>query len=133
MLMVVSCAVDLIFLCALVKIGYSALLVRRTAFDFFLCHHKQGGGGFDRLLKAWLKKDQRVSRQVFLGADDVQDLNILFYVRTAEILSRLWCVGEMTKARSHNIDTILVILRDFPWPSADFIDNHSTYVEGVLF
>ena len=42
-------------------------------------------------------------------------------------------MGEMTTARVHNIDTILVILQDYSWPSADFIDNHSTCVEGVLF
>lgn len=143
MLIATSIAVLVILICPLVKIGYALLLVRSKAFEFFLCHHKQGGGGFTRLLKMRLKVDQRVTGEVFLDADDLQDLNVLFsvvsndtrtlvVVGTAEILSRPWCVGEMTTARVRSIDTVLVLLPDFSWPSLDFVNNYSTHVEGVL-
>ena len=49
---------------------------------------------------------------------------------TREILHRPWCVGEMTTARLHNIDTILVMFPDFEEPSRTFIDNYAC-VEGV--
>ena len=57
---------------------YTTTLRMGKTYQFFLCHHKQGGGGFARLLKLRLKRDRRVKRKVFLDADDLQDLNLLF-------------------------------------------------------
>ena len=72
---------------------------------------------------------------------NLQDLSLLFAIVgektetlvvlcTKEILYRPWCVGEMTTARLHNVDTILVIFPDFDDPTRTFIDNFAS-VEGV--
>ena len=113
----------------------------RKPFQFFLCHHKVGGGAFCRLLKVRLLGNGQVTRGVFLDSDNLQDLSLLFGIVgektetlvvlcTREILHRPWCVGEMTTARLHNIDTILVMFPDFEKPSRTFIDNYAG-VEGV--
>ena len=58
---------------------------QRQKIPIFLCHHKQGGGGFTRLLKWRLKRDDRVRRGVFLDADNVVDLDLC----TSQILATL--------------------------------------------
>jgi len=84
-----------------------------------------------------------VSRQVFLDSDNLQDLSLLFgYVEnntdtlvvlcTASILSRPWCVGEMTTAMLHDVDTILLLFPDFTWPTDEFVERYAEHVEGVL-
>ena len=113
----------------------------RKPFQFFLCHHKVGGGAFCRLLKVRLLSREQVARDVFLDSDNLQDLSLLFGVVaektetlvvlcTREILRRPWCVGEMTTARLHSIDTILVIFPQFEHPSRTFIEDYAS-VEGV--
>ena len=112
------------------------------SFQFFLCHHKIGGGGFARLLKVLLKSTSAVSRDVFLDADNLEDLALLFahvgnqtetliVLCTAEVMSRVWCVGEMTTARLHGVDVILVIFPDFRWPAAEAVENCAVYVDGL--
>ena len=113
----------------------------RKPFQFFLCHHKVGGGAFCRLLKVRLLGHAQVARGVFLDSDDLQDLSLLFGIVaektetlvvlcTREILYRPWCVGEMTTAHLHGIDTLLIIFPDFEHPSRTFIEDYSS-VEGV--
>ena len=113
----------------------------RKPFQYFLCHHKVGGGAFCRLLKMRLMSHRQVARDVFLDSDNLQDLSLLFGIVgektetlvvlcTKEILYRPWCVGEMTTARLHDVDTILVMFPDFENPSRTFIDNFEG-VEGV--
>ena len=110
----------------------------RKPFQFFLCHHKVGGGAFCRLMKVRLTSHGQVARGVFLDSDNLQELSLLFGIVsektetvgvlcTREVLHRPCCVGEMTTARLHSIDTILVIFPDFENP---FIDNFAS-VEGV--
>ena len=90
-----------------------------------------------------LKADPRVRRQVFLDSDNLRDLNLLFNVVsnetetlvvlcTTEILSRPWCVGEMTTARLHHVHTILVFFPVFRWPSREFVGGYSQHVSGIL-
>ena len=83
-----------------------------------------------------------VGRGVFLDADNLQGLSLLFVgivgeqtetlvvLSTREIFYRPWCVGEMTTARLHNIDTILIISPGFQIPSRTFIDGCAR-VEGI--
>ena len=59
------------------------------------------------------------------------DTDTLVVICTSEILSRPWCVGEMTTARLHGVDTILVVLPDFTWPTEDFITLYASHVPGV--
>ena len=121
----------------------SILVLRGRKYQFFLCHHKQGSGGFPRLLKMRLKLDPRVKRRVFLDSDDLQDLDQLFgFVRnntdtlvvlcTSSILSRPRCVGEMTTAKLHGVDTILLLFPDFQWPTDEFVECYAQHVEGVF-
>jgi len=142
-LTVVFCVLCLLFLVGVLKSLHGMLLLWGKTYQFFLCHHKQGGGGFSRLLKMRLKRDQRVKRQVFLDSDNLQDLSLLFgfvanftdtlvVLCTSSILSRPWCVGEMTTAKLHGVDTILLIFPEFQWPADDFVENYPQHVEGVL-
>ena len=47
-------------------------------------------------------------------------------------LHRPWCVGEITTARLHGLDTVLFILPECQWPTRAFVDEYPTHVEGVL-
>jgi len=115
----------------------------RKPFPYFLCHHKEGGGAFCRLLKIRLKRRCPGHGDVFLDADNLVDLSTLFdIVRertdmlvvlcTRDILRRPWCVGEMTTARLRKVDTVLLIFPEFEWPSNTFIEDYVTHVEGVV-
>ena len=143
MLLVICCVVVFLFLLTGAYCVSTASSLRGKTFQFFLCHHKVGAGGFARLLKMRLKAHPRVPRQVFLDSDNLRDLNHLFNVVsnetetlvvlcTTEILSRPWCVGEMTTARLHHVDTILVFFPDFRWPSREFVGDYSQHVSGIL-
>ena len=67
-----------LFALVILSSAHNTMLRRGNTFQFFLCHHKQGGGCFTRLLKLRLKRDPRVKREIFLDADNLQDLNLLF-------------------------------------------------------
>ena len=140
-LMVVFSGIMCAFLVAMAWSLHLSALRRRKPFQFFLCHHKVGGGAFCRLLKMHLKSHRQVERDVFLDSDNLQDLSRLFVIVgektdtlvvlcTREILYRPWCVGEMTTARLHDIDTILIIFPDFENPSRTFIEDYASF-EGV--
>ena len=141
LLVVVFSAMMCAFLFSLAWSVHLCALRLRKPFQFFLCHHKVGGGAFCRLLKVRLVSNSQVARGVFLDSDNLEDLSLLFgIVRektetlvvlcTREILHRPWCVGEMTTARLHNVDTILVIFSDFQSPSHTFIEGYAS-VEGM--
>ena len=142
-LTVIVCVLCFLFLMGLLRSLYCTLLLRGRTYQHFLCHHKQGGGGFARLLKIRLKRDPRVKRQVFLDSDNLQDLDQLFGIVgnltdslvvlcTSSILLRPWCVGEMTTAKLHGVDSILLIFPDFRWPTDEFVENYAQHVEGIL-
>ena len=142
MLVVVFVSICTLFALVFLKAVFKAILLRGKKFHFFLCHHKQGGGGFTRLLKCRLKRHPRVRRRVFLDADDLEDLNLLFghvandtdtlvVICTSEILARPWCVGEMTTARLHDVDTVLVVLPCFTWPTDNFFTKYASHVPGI--
>ena len=138
-LIVLFLTLTALFMVAVTLALYLMFGRRGKHFQFFLCHHKVGGGGFARLLKVLLKGHTAVTRDVFLDADNLQDLALLFgYVGnhtetfvvlcTTEVMSRVWCVGEMTTARLHGVDTILVLFPDFEWPSAESLEHCAEYV-----
>ena len=114
----------------------------RRTYAFFLCHHKEGGGCFARLLKMCLKQHPQVTREVFLDSDNLQDLSALFgtvgnrvdtlvVLCTKDVLSRLWCLGEMATARAHKLNVLLVIFPEFRWPSKQFVSDFGLHVEGL--
>ena len=141
LLLVVFSGIMCAFLGAMAWSLHLCAIRLRKPFHFFLCHHKVGGGAFCRLLKVRLTSHGQVSRGVFLDSDNLQDLSLLFAIVrdktetlvvlcSREILCRPWCVGEMTTARLHNIDTILIMFPDFQDPSPSFIREYAS-VEGV--
>lgn len=138
MLISVFLLVSFLFLCVLLLCVCRALTRWKNIYQFFLCHHKDGSASFARLLKMRLTRHHRVNRKVFLDSDDLRDLGDLFGVVsnhtdtlvvlcTREIFRRHWCLGEMTTARLHCVDTILVLLPDFLWPSQEFIKDLEMY------
>lgn len=141
LIIVFFCIVSL-FLGAVCVALYTWCSQRGKAYAYFLCHHKEGGGGFCRLLKMRLKSHAQVKREVFLDSDNLQDLSVLFSIVgnrvdtfvvlcSREILYRPWCVGEMCTADLHSINTILILFPEFQWPSPEFIADIGTHVEGV--
>ena len=77
-LTVLFCVLCFFLMMGVLRSLCSMLVLRGRKYQFFLCHHKQGSGGFARLLKMRLKLDPRVKRRVFLDSDDLQDLDQLF-------------------------------------------------------
>merc|ERR1712032_1489489 len=76
---------------------------------YFLCHHKGGAGAFARLLKMhFLDISSGKKFRVWLDCDDLLNLDKLFdYVgesdnvvvlMSKELLTRRWCIGELTTA-----------------------------------
>lgn len=106
---------------------YRRFLRNGKAFQFFLCHHKDGTGNFTRLLKLHLVENKQVHRKVFVDSDDLRDLSILFtYIQSEtetlvvlcsrQILQRPWCIGEITTAFLNQVKLVRFTLPDFAPP-----------------
>lgn len=89
----------------------------------------------------WLRSS--FEGQVFLDSDDVQNLDRLFgfpgrrtdtlvVLCTTSIILKPWCVGELSTAKLHDVDTILLVFPDFRWPTREFVKNYAQHMEGVL-
>lgn len=114
----------------------------RKPFKFFLCHQKIAAGSMARLLKIELQK--RGSKySTFVDCDDLNDLTRLFsYVGqdtetfvimgSPDIMTRKWCVGEMCTARSHKVNTVLLMWPDFVKPDKAFIENYESIVPDIV-
>eukprot|EP00971_Amphidinium_carterae_P267114 5298630-Amphidinium_carterae.1 len=107
---------------------------RRRPFQFFLCHHKLGAGCFCRLLKMRLLLRRAVTRKVFIDSDDLKNLDGLFDIVAHEtetlavicsqsVLTRPWCVGEITTAHVHHVTTIPVFVAGVTPAPQEFIDD----------
>ncbi|CAE8615626.1 unnamed protein product [Polarella glacialis] len=115
----------------------------RKPFQYFLCHQKSGAGAFARLLKCELTRMNAVKGKVFVDCDDLQDLTKLFgYVGfdtehliilgTKDILTRKWCMGEVTTGRLHKVKTVLVALPDYEPPSETLVQEYQVHVPDVM-
>ncbi|CAE8619797.1 unnamed protein product [Polarella glacialis] len=114
----------------------------RKPFQYFLCHHKAGAGAFARLLKCELSRMNAVKGKVFMDCDDLQDLTQLFgyfafeaehlvILGTRDILTRRWCMGEVTTGRLHKINTVVVALPDYEPPSESLVQEYQVHVPDV--
>ncbi|CAE8690050.1 unnamed protein product [Polarella glacialis] len=114
----------------------------RKPFQYFLCHQKSGAGAFARLLKCELIRMNAVKGKVFVDCDDLQDLTKLFgYVGndtehliilgTKDILTRKWCMGEVTTGRIHKVKTVVVALPDYEPPSETLVEEYQVHVPDV--
>ena len=141
MMMAMFLVFALVFLCGGLHIFYHMTTQRGKAFQFFVCQHKQGTAAFARLLKMCLCRDDRVSR-VFLDFDDdpllhfglvSSQTNIFVVLCTSEIMAKLRAMGQMTVARLHDVDTILVNFPEFAWPCDEFFSNCGMHAEEAAF
>jgi len=109
-------------------------------YQFFLSHHKAAAGCFVRLLKIHLLEHPKVTRQVFVDADDLENLDTLFEtirsqvetivaVATKELLCRPWCVGELVTAHVNQVTTVPLFYADFEMPTDTFISAVDTMVD----
>jgi len=127
----------------LVAIGvFRMLRSRGKPYQFFLCHHKVGAGSFSRLLKMRLLKTRGVTRKVFVDTDDLQNLGTLFdrvdqdteclvAIHSSHLLTRPWCVGEITTAYRANISIQVVRLHLVEKPTQHFIQNFEGFVPDL--
>jgi basic membrane lipoprotein Med (substrate-binding protein (PBP1-ABC) superfamily) len=123
-------------------VGCVARFFKAKRFQFFLCHHKAGAGAFARALKITLMGSKGVRGEVFLDSDNLQDLSMLFsYVANAtetlvvlhsgDVLTRPWCVGEITTAHVNKIRMVPIMFPGITPPCEDFIDNFRSHVPDI--
>lgn len=113
---------------------------KRKDYQFFICHHKAGAGAFSRLLKMGLVGSGKLKAGVGIDSDNLDNLDKLFdyvgshtetlvVIASKEIFMRVWCLGEMTKARLHGTNVVVVSVPGYEPPTDSFID---TYEQVVL-
>jgi len=111
-------------------------------YEFFLCHHKAGAGAFTRLLKMHFKESKKLTTDVFVDSDNLQNLDNLFdyvgndtntltIIGTSEIFTRPWCVGEMCTARLKRVNTVVVAMPSFVKPDEQFIDEFERRIQNL--
>lgn len=120
--------------CAGVALAKQLLARWLQSYRFFLCHHKASAGCLARLLKMELQ-GQGAKHKVFVDTDNLTDLTRLFtvvsnevdmlvVVGTSSVLTRKWCLGEITTARVNNVPTVILGLADFELPNHCCLDTH---------
>jgi len=113
-----------LFLGLLVPIsaGLKKLLYKRKRYDFFLCHHKGGGGAHARWVEMLLR--QQTNGEIFLDSDCLEDLENIFdmvksdtknvlVLLTQETLQRMWCAGEIASAWKNGVNIVKLVCGDF--------------------
>merc|ERR1712159_200155 len=119
----------ILFFCSLflgllvpVAAGLQKLLSKQKRYDFFLCHHKGGGGAHARWVQMLLK--QRTNGEIFLDSDCLEDLENIFdmvksdtknvlVLLTQETLQRMWCAGEIASAWKNGVNIVKLVCGDF--------------------
>ncbi len=137
---IILCGILLLFL-GLCTLALAKHLLRNQAkeYHFFLTHHKGTCGSIARLIKVELQQ-RRFS--VFLDTDDLSSLTHLFailsqnvrtllVIASPNILTRKWCVGEITTANIQKVDTFVIALPGFHFPDNVFIEAFDAVVDGV--
>ena len=125
---VVVCACICMLLADILYELYQSFLLTWRPYQYFLGHHKLSAGNLVRLLKMSLQQSPKVLKKVLVDSDDLNDLGNLFnyvacetdalvVVYSAEILSRPWCIGEVTSAKVSRKKLVKVELADFGWSS----------------
>jgi len=114
---------------------------RCKAYQFFVCQHRQGTAAFGRLLKMCLCRDDPVPR-VFLDLDDDSQLyfglvgnqtDTVIVLCTSEMLSNLRTMGQITCARLHSVDTVVVKFPELTWPSDEFFAHSGKHAEAMMY
>ncbi|CAE8630546.1 unnamed protein product [Polarella glacialis] len=102
------------------------------SFGIFLCHHKAGAGILSRYIK--LVAFKHSSSLLFLDSDELESLDLIFdTVRSAtkslviilspELLTRMWCAGEIVTAHRNEIHILPIVCDGFTPPEAAMIES----------
>lgn len=142
---IILCGI-LLLLLGLSTFALAKHLFRKQAkeYHFFLTHHKGACGSMARLIKVELQQ-RRFSVflvSVFLDTDDLSSLTHLFailsqnvrtllLIASPNILTRKWCVGEITTANIQKVDTFVIALSGFHFPDNKFIEAFDAVVDGL--
>jgi hypothetical protein len=138
--MMASICTAFIVFCFLLLIGavgygiYKRFLRPSKTYKYFISHHKAAAGAFARLLKMALLEKCSPSTQIFIDADNLTNLDLLFdtvasdvdtivVIASAEFFKRPWCVGEITISHVHKVKTQAYYCEEFKPPSDEFIDD----------
>merc|ERR1719359_248760 len=103
-------------------ISLQRVLSKGKNFDFFLCHHKGGGGALARWVQMLLR--ERTNGGIFLDSDCLEDLENIFdmvksdsknllVLLTQETLQRMWCAGEIASAWKNGVNMVRLVCSDF--------------------
>jgi hypothetical protein len=126
----ICCAIAVVlmvaFIVAFLYVSFLKVQIwQRKSNEIFLCFDKKGGGCLARLLSVKIEQLPGMKKKVVLG-EDVKDPSDLFHyiedsnkfvaICTKQILTRKWSVAQMHKARSLDIDTLLLIMPGFQLP-----------------
>lgn len=123
------------FASGLVAIAYSLWRHFRPpggVFGMFLCHHKGSAGSLCRLIK--LVASKHTSTQIFLDSDQLEDLDLIFdtirctthsvvVVLTPQVLTRMWCAGEIVTAFKNKILTVPLLCDGYTPPDVELLDH----------
>lgn len=101
-------------------------------YGIFLCHHKGGAGSLCRLIKLLISNHSKT--RVFLDSDELEDLDLIFdtirlktrsvvVVLTPELLTRMWCAGEIVTAFKNKVITVPLICDGYLPPSTADIEG----------
>jgi hypothetical protein len=104
-------------------------------YGIFLSHHKQGAAVLARWWKLLL--GTMATDVVFLDSDNLRQLDHLFemcafqcknivVLLTREILSRLWCAGEVAVGVRNKVNMVLVTSEDYTPPDDEFLKGLET-------
>eukprot|EP00746_Dinoflagellata_sp_MGD_P124788 gnl/MRDRNA2_/MRDRNA2_59417_c0_seq1.p1 gnl/MRDRNA2_/MRDRNA2_59417_c0~~gnl/MRDRNA2_/MRDRNA2_59417_c0_seq1.p1 ORF type:complete len:1726 (-),score=278.04 gnl/MRDRNA2_/MRDRNA2_59417_c0_seq1:251-4669(-) len=120
-----------LFLGLLVPIiaGLKKAMSKQKCYDFFLCHHKGGGGAHARWVQMLL--GERTNGEIFLDSDCLEDLENIFdmvksdtknvvVLLTRETLRRMWCAGEIASAFKNGVNVVKLVCSDFEEFSSTF-------------
>jgi len=105
-----------VFLVVASRSLYRRLLLKQ-AYTAFICHHKSAAGSLARFTKTMISKHS--PDKVFLDSDQLHDLDTLFetvrsqtkhlvLLLTPQVMTRVWCVGEMATAFCNGIPIVPV-------------------------
>jgi len=112
-------------LAALALAVYKRLRPQKS-FGMFLCHHKAGAVALCRQLK--LSMASYTASPIFLDSDQLEDLDLIFdvvrsevanlvIILSPELLTRMWCAGEIVTGHQNSVHIVPVICDGFAKPS----------------
>ncbi|CAE8629865.1 unnamed protein product [Polarella glacialis] len=115
-------------------VGYTLAqrFLKSKGYDVFLCHHKGAAAVLCRFIKMTLTRHSRGN--VFLDSDQLEDLDLIFdavkcqtkhlvVVLTPQLLTRMWCAGEIVSAHRNSVPIVPLICPGYEHPDQSQIED----------